>query len=349
MFMLQVAVVQGQGGISTAVAHYERMFKAQGVNSAVLFRGPAMQRLRDEGFDVIEAPDLLTSPLGGLLPVFGAVRSAVTARAGADPVTLIVHSDRTLPALRQLFPGARVVTPCHSDKFKHKTHADLVVTLNAAQHAMAQRALPRGRIALLGNPYVAQPAAPPVETGAPRVNFVARFIPTKDPMTLMRAAAQTRDKLQFRFIGAGPLEADLRTAAQTLGVNASFPGWLPAPFAEFHRNDILVLPSHWEGLPYLLQEALDHTAPIIASDNAGNRAALNDGAFGLLFPTGDAAALAQAIDRAVADLDALRLMSEKGRSALHERYGAAAFWLALQRAWTNSDHVGLAHPLSRPH
>lgn len=334
MFVLQVAMVKGRGGIATAVAHYERMFRAVGVRSAALFRGPSAAALRAEGVDMIDAPEFLTSPLAGALPVLGELRAAALERAAGEEIVVIAHSDRTLPALKRLFPNARVVTPCHSDKFKHKARADLVATLNQAQHDLARAALPGVRCALLGNPYVAAAATPPTGEGGLRLNFVARFIPTKDPLILLEAAAllQVPAKPQVRFIGAGELEGNLRAQASTLDADVSFPGWLSAPFQAFHRNDILVLPSHWEGLPYLLQEALDHGIPIVASDNPGNRAALADGDYGALFATGDAAALARALDEALADIDALRARSEKGRATLHARCGAAPFWASMRRA-----------------
>lgn len=345
MFVLQVAVVKGRGGIATAVAHYERMFRAVGVRSAVLFRGPSIDTLRAEGVDVIDAPALLTSPLGAAPFALGDLRAQILRRAGAEPLLVLVHSDLALGALKSLFANGLFATPCHSDKFKRKRGADLIVTLNGAQTELASAALPGPRVAQLGNPYVVTPSAPPSMEGAPRLNFVARFIPTKDPLTLIRAVATLKTRPQLRFIGAGDLEPEMRAALASAGVDADFAGWLSAPFAAFHRNDILVLPSNWEGLPYLLQEALDHGAPVIAADNAGNRAALADGAYGALFPIGDAEALAAAIEGALADLDALRAKAEKGRAALHARYGAEPFWAALKaelnqtRKWRDGRHA----------
>ncbi|GAM99993.1 glycosyl transferase [alpha proteobacterium U9-1i] len=329
MFVLQAAIVKGRGGIATAVAHYERMFRAVGVRSAVVFRGPSADALRADGVDVMDAPALLTSPFGAAPFVLDRLRAEVRTRAGAEPLLVIVHSDLALAALRRLFPGALFATPCHSDKFKRKRDADLVIALNQAQADACRAALPGARIALLGNPYVASPATPPASEGALRVNFVARFIPTKSPLTLIAAFAKLKARPCLRFIGAGPLEGEMRAAAAEANVEAEFAGWLSAPFSHFHRNDVLVLPSEWEGLPYLLQEALDHCAPIIAADNPGNRAALADGAYGALFPFGDALALARTIEGALADLDALRAKAEKGRAALHVRYGAEPFWRAL--------------------
>lgn len=340
MFVLQAAMVKGRGGIATAVAHYERMFRAVGVRSAVVFKGPSAESLRAEGVDVLDAPELLTSPIGGVAPLFGDLRHAIEARTRGERILAIVHSDLALPSLRRLLPGATFATPCHSDKFKHKRRADLVITLNRAQHDLARAALPGVRCALLGNPYVAAPAELLTGQGAPRLNFVARFTSTKDPLTLLKAVALMRaPPPEVRFIGAGELEAEVKAAAAKSGVRATFPGWLNAPFSAFHRNDVLVLPSHWEGLPYLLQEALDHGIPIVASDNAGNQVALADGAFGELFPVGDAGALARVLDGALADLDGLRGKAEKGRQQLRARYGADQFWRDLMAALQGGENA----------
>ncbi len=329
MFVLQSAIVKGRGGIATAVAHYERMLRARGVRSAVLFRGPSIDALREQGADVIAAPKLLTSPIAGVLPLLGSLREQVLRRAAGEPIVAIVHSDLTLAALKRLAPHARFVTPCHSDKFKHKEAADLVVTLNAAQHAAARATLKRPRIAQLGNPYVADPPAPITADGPPRLNFVARFIPTKDPLALLRAASLLKSPPPLRFFGDGELEAEARAAAEATRLDVEFAGWRSAPFSRFHRNDVLVLPSRWEGLPYLLQEALHHGVPTIASDIAGNSAALGEGVFGALYRLGDDPALAKTIEDALAELDGLRAKAEMGRAALGPRYGAEPFWRAL--------------------
>jgi glycosyltransferase involved in cell wall biosynthesis len=335
MFALQVAVMKGRGGILSAVTHYARMFEAVGVPSATLYRGPAPDVVRGSG-KLIEAPASLTSPLYPLFPD-GALRRSLFDAGNSPPDIAIIHSDLTLGAIKRLFPGIRVAAVCHSDKLKRKGRADLIVTLNGAQTAAARKQLPNVRVAQLGNPYVAPAQAALPAGDRPRLNFVARFIDTKQPLTLIEAVAKLDDRPALRFIGAGELEAEMRAALVAAGIDAEFTGWVSAPFDRFHRQDILVLPSLWEGLPYLLQEALDHGALIIASDNPGNCAALADGAYGALFGTGDAEALAAAIRHALANLDALRSKAEKGGAALRAKYGAEAFWRALS---TELEQVG---------
>ncbi len=329
MYVLQIAVMKGRGGILSAVTHYARMFDAVGVRSATLYRGPAPDVVRANGA-IIEAPASLTSPLFAISPEqFSLRRAIVEAGGGAAPDIAIVHSDLALGAIKRMFPSIAAVAICHSDKLKRKDRADLIVALNAVQAAAARAAHPRVRVAQIGNPFVIPNPASLAVGAQPRLNFVARFIDTKQPLALIEAVARLSSRPALRFIGAGELEPQMRAALATANLEAEFPGWLAAPFSEFHNQDILVLPSLWEGLPYLLQEALAHGVPIIASDNPGNAAALADGAYGALFRVGDAAALAEAIATALPNLDALKAKAENGRAALEARYGAQAFWRAL--------------------
>jgi glycosyltransferase involved in cell wall biosynthesis len=337
MFALQVADTRGRGGIVTAVRHYARMFDAVGVPSACLYRGPAFDLLRSECSGVMEAPRTLASVWSGALPLDLGLGRRIRARAAGRPILAIVHSDLALGAIRRLFPGATVVAPCHSDKAKRKRRADLVVTLNPIQHGLVSRALEgsSARVALLGNPFVSQVASrPPKAPGPARINFCGRFTEIKNPMLLLRAGAllTTRPLPELRFIGDGALDGSLKEAARQAPMQVTFTGWRREPLADFHCGDVLAVTSFWEGAPYLLQEALDAEIPVVSSDIQGSRHVLDGGAYGALYPPGDAAALAAAIDAAIAGPDALRARTVMGRQALHARHGAVPFWKALTTA-----------------
>ena len=333
-FVLQVAITKSGGGIVTAVLHYDRMLRRVGVPSACLYRGPIVDDLRSAGVDILAAPRSMTMPLGHLFPDMQAIRADVLRRAGGAPLVAIIHSDLSLPVIRGLFRGAVTIAPCHSDKYARKKSADIVLSLNAHQHDAIKTALRRSRacVVMLGNPFVsARTDAGPSSQGTPRVNFCARFTEIKNPRLLIQAAKLVgAGPTQIRFIGEGELVGEIQAAAAG-SANISCLPWRSDPFADFHQGDILVLPSLWEGLPYILQEALHLGVPVIASDNPGNRAALGDGLYGALFPSGDAAALARAIEQATADLGPLRAKAAAGRKVLRERYGAEAFWEQLKR------------------
>lgn len=314
----------------TALRHYARMFAANGVECLTLYRGPALSALVASGVETMEAPSALTSSFG-FLEQLTDLRRAIAAKSASDPDLIIVHSDKALDRVRTLWPGSVIVAPCHSDKVKRKRRADIVVTLNPAQHDIVRKAL-RGtppEVVLLGNPFVAE--ADPITplTTAPRVVFCGRFIDTKDPGLLIRAAQHMSPAPPLCFIGAGPLEAELKAQVAAHGLQASFTGWLARPFEHITQSDILVLPSSWEGLPYMVQEALACGVGVVAADNPGNRYALHDGAFGELFTPGDADALAPILGRALSAPAALQRKAALGRASLDGRFGAKSFFQAL--------------------
>ncbi len=81
--------------------------------------------------------------------------------------------------------------------------------------------------------------------------------------------------------------------------------------------DIFALPSHREGMPRSIIEAMMVGLPVVATDIRGPREEVVDGETGALVPVADADALAAALDRLAAD------------PALRARWGTAGRARAL--------------------
>jgi glycosyltransferase involved in cell wall biosynthesis len=77
--------------------------------------------------------------------------------------------------------------------------------------------------------------------------------------------------------------------------------------------DIFVLPSHFEGLPMSVIEAMSCGLPVVATDIRGPREQVVDGETGLLVPPAIVAPLAAALARLVGDAEARRRMGAAGR------------------------------------
>jgi len=150
---------------------------------------------------------------------------------------------------------------------------------------------------------VALPLPGDVEPGRPVVLAVGRLAAQKGFGTLLEAAASWRDirpEPLLVIVGEGPLEAELRSQAGRLGLDAMFPG---------HRDDVpgllaaaavFVLPSVWEGQPLILQEALRAGVPVVATRVGGTPELTGEDA-ALLVPAGDAQRLAGAVRAVLAD------------------------------------------------
>lgn len=129
---------------------------------------------------------------------------------------------------------------------------------------------------------------------------VGRLVAHKDFSTLLRAFARVRRArpLRLMLLGEGPERAALQRQAGELGVtdDVAFPGWVDNPLAYMAGAGVLVLASHWEGLPGVLIEALASGCPIVATDAPGGAAEILDGGvYGRLVPVGDARTMAEAI------------------------------------------------------
>jgi glycosyltransferase involved in cell wall biosynthesis len=83
---------------------------------------------------------------------------------------------------------------------------------------------------------------------------------------------------------------------------------------------VLALPSYSEGTPRSVLEAMATGRPVVTTDAPGCRDAVTDGDNGLLVPVGDAAALAAALLRVLADPDLARRLGRRGRAIAEERY-----------------------------
>ena len=195
--------------------------------------------------------------------------------------------------------------------------ADAVVAVSraVADDLVATADLPSERIVAVPNPVVTAelleqarsrpdhpwfvPNAPPIVLG------VGRLVEHKDFATLLRAFAEVRAARPARLVilGDGPERAALQRLARELGVAdaVDMPGWVDNPIGYMAGAGVLVLSSHWEGLPGVLIEALASGCPVVATDAPGGAAEILDhGAYGRLVPIADVRAMVAAIAETLA-------------------------------------------------
>ncbi|MFT3968642.1 MAG: glycosyltransferase family 4 protein, partial [Sphingobium sp.] len=107
-----------------------------------------------------------------------------------------------------------------------------------------------------------------------------------------------------------------RASARSMGIGnvVDLPGWIDGERKQdlLRTSGIYILPSHNEGLPVSLLEAMSHGLAVIGSRVGGIPELIRDGTDGLLVDAGDVAAIADALERLLSD------------DALRERLGSAA-------------------------
>jgi glycosyltransferase involved in cell wall biosynthesis len=129
--------------------------------------------------------------------------------------------------------------------------------------------------------------------------------------------------LPLTIVGDGPLLVRLREQAASRLARVEFLGELPHDrvLDLVGTSGMVIFPSLWyEGLPYVLLEALANGIPIITSDIGAQAEVVSDGISGLLFKAGDADALATTVRRLVASEELARRLARGAREAFLERY-----------------------------
>lgn len=161
--------------------------------------------------------------------------------------------------------------------------------------------------------------------------YFGRLSREKGLATLLRAHAAWIDRRRaagalpppaLRIAGTGPAETELRDLARRLGLDDVFLGALPPDdlAALLPRMAFTVLPSEWyENGPLSLLESLACGVPVVGADIAGIPECLDDGVEGVLFPSGDAAGLVAALERATSLGLPARIAARERALARHRR------------------------------
>jgi glycosyltransferase involved in cell wall biosynthesis len=97
--------------------------------------------------------------------------------------------------------------------------------------------------------------------------------------------------------------------------------------------DVLVLPSHREGLPTVILEGHAAGKPVIGAAATGIVDLIADGETGLLFPVGDALALADAIAKLISDKALARKLALAGEEQVKRKFRQELIWAALRREY----------------
>ncbi len=210
-----------------------------------------------------------------------------------------------------------------------------VIAVSRAEHAAA-RALGYApeRIALIPNGVPPPPAAGSRrETEKYDLAFAGRFCRQKGLDVLLAALPALRRRhpgLRVAVMGNGDRRLERLAAAETDLV------LLPAAAPEqvwklLLESRVLAMPSRWEGLPYLLLEAMQAGTPVVASEVGGVADVVTSGVDGRLVPPDNPAALSEALGDLLADAPGRRALAEAARDRVRQ--------FSLRRMVDDTDRV----------
>jgi len=163
-----------------------------------------------------------------------------------------------------------------------------------------------------------------------RLGFVGGLQSYKGLDDLASALDEVETACQIVVAGDGP---ERKRLERRFGEQAVFLGAVPyeqVP-AIYHRIDVLVLPSHTEGLPRVVLEAQATATPVIATRVGGLPEVVEDGKTGLLVDPRAPNRLATAIDKLGNDATYRAQLGRDGRRAVVESYSWQTMYERYER------------------
>jgi glycosyltransferase involved in cell wall biosynthesis len=300
------------------------------VSALCPFEGPATETLRRQGCHVLIAP--VTDD-----PTWSTVQTAVTyvTTEHVDVMHAHLGNAHVLGLLTSALTGVGCVATVHGrsvpmlDLEAHRLldRMHISVVCQAAYNHARALGIAADRLRLIPNGVPSSDAAADAHAlhkvlGVPAsttiLGFVGRLAPEKGPDMFLRMAWLLRAKhpdIRYVIAGDGPLrdalerqsrELLLNDRVHFLGVRNDVPLLLPS-------LAILVMPSHAEGLPLALMEAMAAGVPVVASSVGGIPELVAHTSTGLVVPPNDVHKLTSAVMELLNQPRQLAAMREASR------------------------------------
>lgn len=156
---------------------------------------------------------------------------------------------------------------------------------------------------------------------------VANLHPYKGQSLILTALHQIADrvdltKIHLLLVGDGAERQSLETTAEELSLpNIHFLGRRSDVPNLLKLSDIFVFPTHFEGMPNALMEAMAANLPAIASDIPENRCLIQNQQNGLLFETKNSTELAKVLIQILTDDQLRQSLGNAAKETIQSQYG----------------------------
>jgi len=245
------------------------------------------------------------------------------------PTVLHLHAAQMESHYQSLSPLRRFLI---RRVFHAATHV-IVLGENSRRFVVERMDVPAERVSIVinGVPAPRLPRRPESAHGKKRILFLANLWERKGAGDLIEAMALCRfDPAEVELLIAGGGDIDLYRAQSTrLGLDAvvHFLGWVEQNRAAelMASADVMILPSHDEGLPLSILEALANSVAVICTPVGEIPTVLDDGVNAVFVNPHDVPGIAAALQK-VMDDPALRTRLEAaGRNAYENRFSLEHF------------------------
>ena len=288
--------------------------------------------------DVRTLKELFRRTRPDLVHTHGCLSGRVAARSCRIPVVYSRHSAFPVPARLRYPPGRWI------NKLVNERYADRIIAVSpAARENLVQGGVSPGKITVVMNGTAPVPRTSREERAALReelsippgavvFGILARLEDYKGHLYLVEAVRLLRERGREDFTvltaGAGPFEGELARAVREAGVGEQLRllGFRSDVAGLLNILDVQLNCSYGtEATSMALLEGMSLGLPTIASDYGGNPWVVEDGRTGLIFPSRDASALAEAMEKLMDDPGERRAMGQRARERYESSFTGEAF------------------------
>ncbi|MDB5936290.1 MAG: hypothetical protein JWQ01_3634 [Massilia sp.] len=229
-----------------------------------------------------------------------------------------------------LFAGAESGAPMRWWIRRTLEKSCVVIALSHSWAAFVRAYAPAARVVVVPNSVPLPRAIDRADEEPGRILFLGRVDAGKGVYELLAAVAALapgHPRLHLVIGGVGELDA-VRERAAELGIEdrLTLAGWLDgaAKARELARAQVFCLPSHAEGLPMAMLEAMAAAKPVVSTTVGGIPEAIDDGVDGLLIAPGDVPALTAALGALLDDAALRERIGDSARTTVRLRFSTDA-------------------------
>jgi glycosyltransferase involved in cell wall biosynthesis len=201
-----------------------------------------------------------------------------------------------------------------------------------------------GKLVTIPNPVVLGPepvrATPPDCCHLIFVGWTVRQKGVFEALDVVETLRVRWPRVRLTILGGGADKAELDAQVKRRGLSShvTVVGWVPPHEVRRYLEaaDVFFLPSHYEGLPNAMLEAMACALPVVVTNVGSIPDVVTNGHEGFVTAPRDVAAMARAIERLFADPSRAREMGRAGREKMARGFTLDRVWrqyaAAIERA-----------------
>lgn len=338
--ILHAMLGKGLGGLEQVFLDYQPILEAWAAK-----RGGKCVGVVRKGGKVAAREAGRTPPLVAM-PAFtdwdpltlGAAKAVVRAAA---PNLILSHGQRPARVFAKAAPSSAIQAVClHKPSFEVAPGVHYLAVGRHLARLAVERGAPRDHVWFIPNSVKAPTAhATPFAREGQPVKIVAagRLHSKKGFDVLIQAVGKLRAwdfEVTCEIAGEGDERNDLEALIRQLDLDpcVRLTGWTDDVAGFLATGDLFAFPSHQEGFPLTLLEAMSVGLPVVATEIDGPDEILEDGVNGRLVPDDDPDRLAEALGELIGDRESARRYGEAARQLVLNDYGPGELARRLEAA-----------------